>query len=310
MIPDIKNLITVKDFVRWGASRFSEAQLTFGHGMSSALDESTYLVLNALHLPVDTPNSYWDGQLTPTEIEAVQALLLRRINERKPAAYLTHEGWFAGLPFFIDERVLVPRSPIAELVEAQFSPWVEPETVESILDLCTGSGCIGIATAYAFANASVDLADISQDAIDVANINIERHDANQQVRAVCSDIFSHLEGKKYDIIVSNPPYVDVEDMSALTDEFLHEPELGLSSGKDGLDLTLRILYQAADYLTENGILVIEVGNSQYALQQQFPHVPFHWLEFKRGGDGVFLLDKHQLERFFGKDSGEGGNDYG
>jgi ribosomal protein L3 glutamine methyltransferase len=296
---NIENLNTIKDFIRWGASRFSEANLSYGHGMSSALDESAYLVLNALHLPVDTPNSYWDGHLTPAEIEAVQTLLLRRINERKPAAYLTNEGWFAGLPFFVDERVLVPRSPIAELVETQFSPWVDPDEVGTILDLCTGSGCIGIASAYAFANANVDLADISQDAIDVATINIQRHDAMQQVKAIRSDLFSHLIDKKYDIIVSNPPYVDVEDMSALTDEFLHEPELGLSSGENGLDLTLKILNQAVNYLNENGILVVEVGNSQYALQQQFPDVPFHWLEFERGGDGIFLLDKHQLTLFFG-----------
>ncbi len=311
MMLDTKNLTTVKDFIRWGASRFREAELTFAHGMSSALDEAVYLVLHALHLPIDTPNTYWDGHLTPTEIKIVQTLLLQRINERKPAAYLTHEGWFAGLPFFVDERVLVPRSPIAELVESQFSPWVEADEVESILDLCTGSGCIGIACAYAFSNTKVDLADISQDAIDVANINIQRHDAQQRVQAIRSDVFSHLEGRKYDIIVSNPPYVDAEDMSALTDEFLYEPELGLSSGEDGLDLTLRILYQAADFLTENGILVIEVGNSQYALQQQFPNVPFHWLEFARGGDGVFLIDKHQLGMFFGKNLGEGGeNHYG
>ena len=296
---NIENLKTVKDFIRWGASRFSEANLSYGHGLSSALDEAVYLVLNALHLPIDTPNSYWDGRLTPVEIEAVQTRLLRRINERKPAAYLTNEGWFAGLSFFVDERVLVPRSPIAELVETQFAPWVDPDEVGTILDLCTGSGCIGIASAYAFENAKVDLADISQDAIDVATINIQRHDATQQVKAIRSDVFSHLIDKKYDIIVSNPPYVDVEDMSALTDEFLHEPELGLSSGENGLDLTLKILHQAANHLNENGILVVEVGNSQYALQQQFPDVPFHWLAFERGGDGVFLLDKHQLTLFFG-----------
>jgi len=293
------NLITMKDFIRWGASRFSEANLSFTHGMASALDEAVYLVLSALYLPIDTPNSYWDGHLTPSEIDSVTTLLLRRINERKPAAYLTNEGWFAGLPFYVDERVLVPRSPIAELVETQFSPWVDPEEVHTILDLCTGSGCIGIASAYAFSHARVDLADISQDAIDVATINIQRHDAQTQIEAIHSDLFSRLINKKYDIIISNPPYVDVEDMSALTDEFLHEPELGLSSGEKGLDLTRQILHQAADFLTEKGILVVEVGNSQYALQQQFPHVPFHWLEFERGGDGVFVLDKHQLERFFG-----------
>ncbi len=297
---DTDNLKTVKDFIRWGASRFSEAKLTFGHGLSSPLDESAYLVLNALHLPVDTANTYWDGCLTSAEISTVKELLLRRIIERKPAAYLTNEGWFSGLPFFVDERVLVPRSPIAELVETQFAPWVDPDEVGSILDLCTGSGCIGIACAYAFANAEVDLADISQDAVDVANINIQRHDAEQQIQAVQSDLFESLKGKQYDIIVSNPPYVDAEDMSALTEEFMHEPELGLSSGENGLDLTVSILNQATDYLTENGILVVEVGNSQYALQQLYPDVPFHWLEFERGGDGVFLIDKHQLKLFFNR----------
>ena len=295
---DTDNLKTVRDFIRWGASRFSEAKLTFGHGLSSPLDEAAYLVLNALHLPIDTSNNYWDGSLTSVEIATVKDLLLRRITERKPAAYLTNEGWFAGLPFFVDERVLVPRSPIAELVESQFAPWIDPDEVESILDLCTGSGCIGIACAYAFANAEVDLADISQDAVDVANINIQRHDSERQVQAVQSDLFESLKNKQYNIIVSNPPYVDAEDMSALTEEFMHEPELGLSSGENGLDLTVSILHQAADYLTENGILVVEVGNSQYALQQLYPNVPFHWLEFERGGDGVFLIDKYQLEMFF------------
>ena len=292
------DLKTLKDYVRWGASRFAEAQLTFGHGMASPLDEASYLVLKALHLPVDTPMTYWEANLTSDERETVTTLLIRRIIERKPAAYLTQEGWFAGLSFFVDERVLVPRSPIAELVESQFSPWVEPESVGTVLDLCTGSGCIGIACAYAFNHAQIDLADISKEAIEVANINIQRHDAQQQVMAIDSDLFEKIKGKQYDIIVSNPPYVDADDMSLLTEEFLHEPELGLSSGDQGLDLTLKILYQAADYLNDQGILVVEVGNSQYALQQQFPNVPFHWLEFERGGDGVFLLDKHQLQQFF------------
>ncbi|RTZ67056.1 MAG: 50S ribosomal protein L3 N(5)-glutamine methyltransferase [Aquificaceae bacterium] len=297
---DTDNLTTVKDFIRWGASRFSEAKLSFGHGLSSPLDEAVYLVLNALHLPVDTSPNYWDGHLTAAEIITVKDILVRRIKERKPAAYLTNEGWFAGLSFFVDERVLVPRSPIAELVESQLTPWVDPDEVGSILDLCTGSGCIGIACAYAFTQANVDLADISQDAIDVATINIQRHDAAQQVQAIQSNLFESLKGKQYDIIVSNPPYVDAEDMLALTEEFKHEPELGLSSGENGLDLTISILEQAADYLTENGILVVEVGNSQYALQQQYPDTPFQWLEFERGGDGVFLIDKYQLKKFFSK----------
>ncbi|PID47016.1 MAG: 50S ribosomal protein L3 N(5)-glutamine methyltransferase [Proteobacteria bacterium] len=295
---EFQKLHSVKDIIRWAASRFNEAKLDYGHGMSTAIDEAVYLTLHGLHLAIDTPATYWDAMVTDTEKEQLYALLKRRIDERIPAAYITQEGWFAGLPFFVDERVLVPRSPIAELVDTQFAPWVDPEEVESILDLCTGSGCIGIACAYAFPGAEVELADISQDALDVATINIQRHDAASQVTTVQSDGLKQLEGRSYDIIVSNPPYVDAEDMAALSDEFKHEPELGLSSGEDGLDLTRHILQTAAGHLNDNGILVVEVGNSQYALQSAFPHVPFHWLDFERGGDGVFLLTKEQLERFF------------
>lgn len=295
---EFQELRTAKDIIRWSASRFSEAGLDFGHGMSTAIDEAVYLVLRGLHLPVDTPAIYWDGVVTEQEKEQLYTLLKRRIDERIPAAYITQEGWFAGLSFFVDERVLVPRSPIAELVETQFSPWVDPEEVESILDLCTGSGCIGISSAYAFPGAEVDLVDISEQALEVAEINIKRHDTNEQVHTIASDGFKKLSGRMYDIIVSNPPYVDAEDMSALSAEFKHEPELGLSSGKDGLDLTRHILQQAASHLNENGILVVEVGNSQYALQAAFPQVPFQWLEFERGGDGIFLLTKEQLEIFF------------
>lgn len=298
---DIQNTIgltTITDYIRWGASRFVEAKLTYGHGLSSPLDESAYLVLRTLHLPIDTPDIYWRSALTKTEIEEVIAVIHRRIDEKIPAAYITQEGWFAGLQFYIDKRVLVPRSPIAEMVENQFSPWVDPEMVESVLDLCTGSGCIGIACAYAFPHAQIDLSDVSEDALEVANINIRDHDASQRVTAIKSNIFSNLSGKQYDIIVSNPPYVDGEDMDALSEEFHHEPELGLSSGKDGLDITRTILKQASQYLADNGILVVEVGNSQYALAEIYPHVPFHWIEFERGGDGVFVLTKEQLEEFF------------
>ena len=287
-------LSTMTDFMRWGASRFVEAELSYSHGMSSPLDEAVYLVLRSLHLPVDTPDVYWNSTLTASEKEAVLGVLSRRIEERIPAAYIIKEGWFAGLQFYVDERVLIPRSPIAELVETQFSPWVNPDEVEAILDLCTGSGCIGIACAYAFPQASVDLSDISEDALDVANINIEKHDTKQQVSAIHSDLFSALKNKQYDIIVSNPPYVDADDIEGMSDEFQHEPELGLSSGNDGLDCTRHILKQAAEHLTEEGILVLEVGNSQYALTKEFPQLPFQWLDFERGGDGVFLLTKSQL----------------
>lgn len=295
---EFQQLNSVKDIIRWAASRFSEAKLDFGHGMSTALDEAVYLVLRGLHLPVDTPAIYWDGILTDNEKQQLYPLLQRRINERLPAAYITQEGWFAGLSFFVDERVLVPRSPIAELVENQFEPWIDPETVNSVLDLCTGSGCIGIACAYAFPGSEVDLVDISPEALEVAQINIQRHDATSLVKTIESDGFKQLKGSSYDIIVSNPPYVDAEDMGALSAEFKHEPELGLSSGNDGLDLTRHILKHAAEHLNDNGILVTEVGNSQYALEAAFPEVPFQWLEFERGGDGIFLLNKEQLLQHF------------
>lgn len=291
-------LTTLIDYIRWGASRFVEAGLTYGHGLSSPLDEAAYLVLRTLHLPVDTPNAYWSSVLTKSEKQNVLSVLNRRINEKIPAAYITQEGWFAGLQFYIDERVLVPRSPIAELVENQFSPWIEADDVKAVLDLCTGSGCIGIACAYAFPYARIDLSDVSDDAIQIAKINIEQHDTGQRVTAIHSDLFDALKGKKYDLIVSNPPYVDQEDMQALSPEFHHEPELGLSSGTDGLVITNRILKEAVKHLTENGILVVEVGNSQYALMELYPDIPFQWIDFERGGDGVFVISRQELEIFF------------
>lgn len=288
-------LLTIKDYIRWGASRFAEAELSFSHGMASAIDEAAYLVLHTLFMPVDTPDLYFDSRLTTTEREAVADILQQRVETRKPAAYLTNEGWLCGLPFYVDGRVLVPRSPIAEYIEKQFAPWIEANDVNSILDLCTGSGCIGIACAYAFPHTRVDLSDISTDALEVAQANIERHNLIGQAEAIQSDLFEGLQGRKYDIIVSNPPYVDADDMAALTPEFLHEPaDLALASGNDGLDHTRRILREAAEHLTDHGILVVEVGNSQYALQAAYPDVLFHWLEFERGGDGVFLLTAEQV----------------
>ena len=295
---EFQQLQTAKDVIRWSASRFSEAGLDFGHGMSTALDEAVYLVLRGLHLPVDTPAIYWDGLLTTAEKQHLFELMQQRIQERIPAAYIMQEGWFSGLSFYIDERVLVPRSPIAELVENQFAPWVDPDAVDSVLDLCTGSGCIGIACAYAFPGANVDLVDISPEALAVAEINIQRHDASSLVKTIQSDGFKHLDTERYDIIVSNPPYVDAEDMDALSAEFKHEPELGLSSGQDGLDLTRQILQEASKHLNDEGILVVEVGNSMYALEETYPEVPFQWLEFERGGDGIFLLTKEQLLTHF------------
>ena len=289
-----EELTTMIDFMRWGASQFVQAGLSYSHGMSSPLDESVYLVLRTLNLPVDTPDVYWNSKLTTTEKTSVLNTLFQRINQKIPSAYITKEGWFAGLQFYVDERVLVPRSPIAELVESQFTPWVNPDEVETVLDLCTGSGCIGIACAYAFPMAQVDLADISKDALDVSTINVEKHEAEHRVSVIQSDLFEGLSGKQYDIIVSNPPYVDAEDISGMAEEFQHEPELGLSSGKEGLDCTRKILEQASQYLSDEGILVLEVGNSQYALAEEYPDLPFQWVDFERGGDGVFVLTKAQL----------------
>jgi len=290
-------LRSLRDYIRWGVSRFNEAGLYYGHGMASALDEVVYLCLYALHLPHDFPEAYFDCALDEGEKQAVYGLLMRRIDERIPASYLTHEAWFAGLPFYVNENVLVPRSPIAELIENRFEPWIDPESVENIMDLCCGSGCIGIASAFAFDWAYVDMVDISEAAIEVAEENIRRHGLEDRVNVIESNLFEKVPARHYDIIVSNPPYVDAEDMSDLPEEYLHEPELGLAAGDDGLDLVIPLLQQARQYLTDSGILVVEVGNSQYALQQAYPQVPFYWLEFERGGSGVFLLTAEQLDEY-------------
>ncbi len=295
MQPDeLENLQTLRDWVRWGASRFNEAGLFFGHGTDNALDEALLLVLHAIHLDYQIAPDYMAARLTNDEKLKILGLFERRIDERLPAAYLTGTARFAGLEFEVNENVLVPRSPIAELIEESFSPWVQTEAVNNVLDLGTGSGCIGIACAYAFADATVDLADISSMALDVAQRNIERHYLNDRVRVVKSDVFSALQGKRYDLIVSNPPYVSIGEMDTLPREYRQEPALGLTAGDDGMDVVSRILGQAADYLAANGIIVIEVGASADLLMARYPDVPFLWLDFERGGDGVFLFTVEQL----------------
>lgn len=281
-------LITIRDFFRWAASEFIAAKLFYGHGTDNPWDEAEQLVLHAIHLNPPLANEWLEARLTKSERQRVVNNIRRRIEERVPAAYITNQAWFSGMPFFVDERVLVPRSPIAELIEKTFSPWLEAEP-HHILDLCTGSGCIGIACAYAFPDAAVQLSDISFDALAVAEENIQQHDLADRVFAIQSDLFENLGGQRFDLIVSNPPYVDAEDMASLPVEYHAEPELGLASGEDGLDFTRRLLTEAEDHLTENGLLVVEVGNSWPALEAAYPQLPFVWVEFERGGHGVFVL---------------------
>lgn len=292
----IDDLISVRDIIRWGASEFMRQSVFFGHGTDNAWDEALQLVLHTLRLPIEQEPMVLDARLTRAERRQLLALFNRRITERIPVAYLTGEGWFAGLPFYVNQHVLVPRSPLAELIEAAFQPWLGSREPQRILDLCTGSGCIGIACALAFPEAEVVLSDISTEALKVAQSNIERHGLRDRVQAVHSNLFSALDGQKFDLIISNPPYVDAEDLADMPAEYHHEPRLGLAAGNDGLDLVRQILERASGHLEPDGLLVVEVGNSAVALETVYNEVPFTWVMFERGGDGVFVLSAEELCR--------------
>lgn len=286
-------LSSIIDFIRYGASAFGRAGLTFGHSFDNALDESTQLVLHALHLPHDIGPAYGQARLTAEEKTAVLALFKRRIDERIPACYLTGEAWFAGLNFKSDARALVPRSPIAELIESGFEPWLGGRPVESALDLCTGSGCIAIAMAHYNPEWRVDGVDISDDALSLAAENKVRLYADN-CYLIKSDLFTGLSGKVYDLIVTNPPYVTNDETDALPKEYAHEPDLGLRAGDDGLDFALKILRDAPAHLSEHGLLICEVGESERHLMQLLPEVPFAWVEFKVGQMGIFAIDRNDI----------------
>lgn len=292
----VEDLATIQDMMRWAYSYFNASDLYYGHGYDNAWDEAQQLVLAALYLPADVPEAMYQSRLTLVEKERVIHLIETRLGTRQPVAYLTNSAWFCGSEFYVDERTIVPRSPIGELIMQKFAGLIDHEP-KRILDMCTGSGCIAIACAQQFLEAEVDAVDLSLDALDVAQINIERHGLAERVFPISSDLFNDIPQDKYYLIVTNPPYVDEEDLDDMPQEFHFEPEMSLGSGADGLDITKRILAQAADYLTDNGVLVCEVGNSMVHLIEQFPTVPFNWIEFKNGGLGVFSLTRAQLVEY-------------
>ena len=285
---------TVAAMLKFGQTTFESQGIHFGHGTTCAWDEAVCLLSFALDLPPSPGRSVLAQVLSMDEQLKIKALFERRISERIPAPYLTGQAWFCGLPFIVDQRVIVPRSPIGALIGERFQPWCKTQPIQ-ILDLCTGGGCIGIACAYAFQDAQIVLTDISADAIAVATMNIAGHDVGDRVTAVVSDLFAGLDSeKRFDLIVSNPPYVDLDDLASMPEEYQYEPALALASGNDGLDVTRRLLREAEHYLTQDGVLVVEVGNSSQALGLAFPKVSFVWIDFDEGDGGVFMLTREEL----------------
>jgi ribosomal protein L3 glutamine methyltransferase len=292
---DTESLITLRDWLRFAVSRFNEAKLFFGHGSDNAFDEAAYLILHTLHLPLDRLDPFLDASLTHAEAEQVKTVIERRVRERIPAAYLTHEAWLAGNRFYVDARVIVPRSFIAELLPEQLSPWIEtPENVSRALDLCTGSGCLAILAALAFPDARIDAVDLSHDALAVAARNVADYGLQNRIELIESDLFKALAGRRYDLIISNPPYVNAESVAALPAEYQAEPALALGSGVDGLDATRQILAQAGSHLNPGGLLVVEIGHNRDVLEAAYPALPFTWLETESGDQFVFMLRQEDL----------------
>lgn len=297
LLKETEELVTILDFLRFSVSYAINANLYYGHGTDNAWDDMHSLILRSLSLPHTLEDHWLSARLTTSEKKYLSQQLEKRIKQRVPVPYLIKEAYFCDLPFYVDERVLIPRSPIAELIKNEFSPWLDGDKIHRILDLCTGSGCIAIACCYAFPNALVDAVDISSEALAVAEINRELLDVEEQLTLIESDCFTNVPHVRYDLIVSNPPYVGKEEMQTLPDEFRHEPVLALETGNKGLAIVDTILQKAHTYLSDQGVLIVEVGNSEEALSEAYPHVPFTWLEMAQGGQGVFLLTKQQLDEY-------------
>lgn len=298
LLKETEELLTILDFLRFSLTCAGDVNLHYGHGTDNAWDDMYSLILRSLALPYDIDFNLLNGRLTKSEKKHLCQQLDKRINQRVPVPYLIKEAYFCDLPFYVDERVLIPRSPIAEFIRAQFSPWIQSDQVHRILDLCTGSGCIAIACCYAFPEAQVDAVDISKEALAVAAINAEQLGVLEQLTLIESDGLTQVSPVQYDVIVSNPPYVSKDEMQTLPDEFRHEPVLALETGNNGLAIVEHILKNASSYLSDVGILIVEVGNSETALCEAYPEVPFTWLELEHGGQGIFLLHKHQLDEHF------------
>ncbi len=288
-------LRTIRDLLRFAVSQFNQANLHFGHGCANAYDEAAYLILKTLHLPLDQLEPFLDARLLDDECKQALTMIDRRVTQRTPAAYLTHEAWLGDYSFYVDERVIIPRSFIAELLQTQLSPWItDPDAIFSALDLCTGSGCLAILMAHGFQNAHIDAIDISTQALEVAHKNVQDYGLEDRIQLIESNLFSALSEKKYDLIISNPPYVNAASMAELPQEYQHEPHNALASGLDGLDATRLILRNAAQYLTDDGLLLVEIGHNRAVLEQAYPQLPFTWLETSAGDEFVFLLRRDQL----------------